>query len=89
MKHKITDVKDKTEINEITLQAPLQICVDYTQYAFKSKFDINLGKCRNIFNVTNGLLFLLNVSYFRNVFLVSSILPKNEQTQFDLRYHSR
>ena len=81
MKHKITDVKDKTEINEITLQ----ICVDYTQYAFKSKFDINLGKCRNIFNVTNGLLFLLNVSYFRNVFLVSSILPKNEQTQFDLR----
>ena len=25
---------------------------------------------------------------FRNVFLVSSILPKNERKQFDLRYHS-
>ena len=27
----------------------------------------------------------LKVSYFRNVFLVSSILPKNERKQFDLR----
>ena len=40
MKHKITDVKDKTEINEITLQ----ICVEYTQYALKSKCDINFGQ---------------------------------------------
>ena len=40
MKHKITDVKDKTEINEITLQ----ICVEYTQYALKSECDLNLGK---------------------------------------------
>ena len=35
MKHKITDVKDKTEINEITLQ----VCVEYTQYALKSECD--------------------------------------------------
>ena len=30
----------------------------------------------------------LKVSLFRNVFLVSSILPKNERKQFDLRYHN-
>ena len=30
----------------------------------------------------------LKVSQFRNVFLVSSILPKNELKQFGLRYHS-
>ena len=32
---------------------------------------------------------VLKVSNFRNVFLVSSILPKNERKQFDLRYNSR
>ena len=30
----------------------------------------------------------VKVSYFRNTFLVSSIIPKNEQKQFNLRYHS-
>ena len=33
--------------------------------------------------------FLLKVSWFRKVFLVFWILPKNEQKQFDLRYHCR
>ena len=32
--------------------------------------------------------YVLKVSKFRNVFLVSSILPKNERKQFDLRYQS-
>ena len=30
----------------------------------------------------------LKVSQFRKIFLVSSILPKNERKQFDLRYDS-
>ena len=30
----------------------------------------------------------LKVNQFRNVFLVSSILPKNERNLFDLRYHN-
>ena len=33
--------------------------------------------------------YMLKVSQFRNVFLVSSILPKKERKQFNLRYHSR
>ena len=32
---------------------------------------------------------LLKVSKSREQFMVSSILPKNERKQFDLRYHSR
>ena len=32
--------------------------------------------------------YSLKVSWFRNVFLVSWILPNNEWKQFDLRYHS-
>jgi hypothetical protein len=31
---------------------------------------------------------LLKVSWFRNAFLLSSILPRNEQIEFDLIYHS-
>ena len=30
----------------------------------------------------------LKVSHFQNVFLVSSILPKNKRKELDLRYHS-
>ena len=33
-------------------------------------------------------LAILWVNWFRNVFLVSSILPKNERKEFDLRYDS-
>ena len=36
---------------------------------------------------TKNPIVKLKVSYFRNVFLVSSILLKNERKQFDLWYH--
>ena len=37
---------------------------------------------------TCNQLETLKVSWFRNFFFVSSIHPKNERKQFDLRYHS-
>ena len=49
-------------------------------------FDLGL---HNQLDVCIIWLFVFSKSsYFWNVFLVSSILPKNERKQFDLRYHS-
>jgi hypothetical protein len=61
------------------------VALEPTQIKIKYAF------LRAIFYVVMGILFFKNivkVSWFQNVLLVSSILPRKERKKFDLRYHS-